>query len=90
MTILESEFGKNYAFTMRTPLVDRAGPFSGKIEMQPMTRSFAAFSDAADQCGESRVFLSIHFRYDAIAGVELGRRVVENILKRLLNPAANR
>ncbi|MEM6605997.1 MAG: vanadium-dependent haloperoxidase [Pseudomonadota bacterium] len=88
MTIMESVFGKNYAFTMSTPLVDRAGPFSGKIEMQPSTRSFAAFSDAADQCAESRVFLGIHFRYDAVTGVTLGRRVGENTLKRLLNPSA--
>ncbi|MEL7453019.1 MAG: phosphatase PAP2 family protein, partial [Pseudomonadota bacterium] len=86
MTTLASVFGADYAFTMRTPMVDIAGPFSGKIEMQPATRSFASFAEAAAQCGESRVFLGIHFRYDSESGVELGRRVANNLLKKQLQP----
>ncbi len=82
MTILEHAFGDRYAFTMTTPLVDAAGPFSGKVRMHPESRSFASFSEAADQCGASRVYLGIHFRYDATAGVQLGRQVGENVLKR--------
>ena len=86
MTTLASVFGADYAFTMRTPIVDIAGPFSGNIEMQPATRSFASFAEAAAQCGESRVFLGIHFRYDSESGVELGRRVANNLLKKQLQP----
>jgi membrane-associated phospholipid phosphatase len=76
-------FGDDYEFTMRTPTVDIAGPFSGKIEMQPATRSFNRFSDAAMECALSRVYLGIHFRYDSIAGYELGRQVGENVARRL-------
>ena len=30
--------GNDYAFRMRTEEVDKAGPFSGKIKMDPPTR----------------------------------------------------
>lgn len=79
-------FGNDYAFTMRIPQVDLAGPFSGKIDMAPPTRQFASFSDAAMECALSRVYLGIHFRYDSTAGNKLGRqvgaRLVETRLQR--------
>ena len=77
-------FGDDYAFRMQTPQVDIAGPFSGKIDMQPPTREFESFSGAASQCGESRVYLGIHFRYDSVAGVELGKDVGHNVVDRYL------
>jgi len=86
MTAFEDVFGSAYAFTMRIPVVDVAGPFSGKIEMHPPTRDFESFSEAAMQCGLSRIYLGIHFRYDSIEGVRLGesvgRNVVDNSMKR--------
>jgi hypothetical protein len=86
MTAFEDVFGSEYAFTMRIPEVDVAGPFSGKIEMHPPTRDFESFSEAAMQCGLSRIYLGIHFRYDSIEGVRLGesvgRNVVDNFMKR--------
>ncbi len=86
MTAFEDVFGKEYAFTMRIPMVDVAGPFSGKIEMHPPTREFATFSDAAMQCGISRVYLGIHFRYDSVEGVRLGERVGRNVVDKQLRP----
>ena len=66
-------------------MVDVAGPFSGKIETHPPTRDFKNFSEAAMQCGLSRIYLGIHFRYDSIEGVHLGdavgRKVVDNFLR---------
>lgn len=73
-------FGKEYSFTMRTEQVDIAGPFSGKIQMLPATRSFDSFSDAAMECAISRVYLGIHFRYDSIAGFDLGQQVGRNVI----------
>ena len=85
MTAFSEVFGEDYAFTMRIPMVDVAGPFSGKIEMHPPTREFESFSEAAMQCGLSRVYLGIHFRYDSVEGVRLGealgRNVVDNYLR---------
>ena len=84
MTAFENVFGDDYAFTMRIPMVDVAGPFSGKIEMHPPTRSFGSFDEAAFQCGLSRVYLGIHFRYDSVEGVKLGEAVGQNVVSRHL------
>ncbi len=86
MTAFDDVFGKDHAFTMRTPMVDVAGPLSEKIEMHPPTRVFESFSQAAMQCGLSRVYLGIHFRYDSIEGVRLGERVGQNVVKERLRP----
>ncbi|MFK7844894.1 MAG: vanadium-dependent haloperoxidase [Rhodothermales bacterium] len=87
MTTLADTFGDNYAFTMTTEEVDIAGPFSGKRVMDPATRSFNSFSDAAMECALSRVYLGIHFRYDSIAGIKLGRQVGGETLKQLISSA---
>ena len=84
MTAFDEVFGEEYAFTMRIPMVDVAGPFSGKIEMHPPTREFQRFSDAAMQCGLSRIYLGIHFRYDSIEGVRLGEKVGRNVVANYL------
>lgn len=84
MTAFAAVFGDDYEFTMRIPVVDVAGPFSGKIEMQPATRSFARFSAAAMECALSRVYLGIHFRYDSTEGFALGQKVGENVVDRFL------
>ncbi len=86
MTAFEDVFGKDYAFAMRIPMVDVAGPFSGKIEMHPPTRDFESFSEAAMQCGLSRIYLGIHFRYDSVEGVRLGESVGNNVVEHQLRP----
>ena len=86
MTAFEEVFGEEYAFTMRIPMVDVAGPFSGKIEMHPPTRDFESFSEAAMQCGLSRVYLGIHFNYDSVEGVRLGEKVGVNVVENHLRP----
>ncbi|MBT8098547.1 MAG: vanadium-dependent haloperoxidase [Gammaproteobacteria bacterium] len=83
MSAFAHVFGDDYEFTMRIPVVDIAGPFSGKIQMQPATRSFSRFSDAARECALSRVYLGIHFRYDSTEGFVLGQKVGQNALARL-------
>lgn len=84
MTAFDDVFGDDYSFTMRIPMVDVAGPFSGKIEIHPPTRDFERFSEAAIQCGISRVYLGIHFRYDSVEGVRLGEQVGRNVLENFL------
>lgn len=90
MTAFDDVFGEDYAFTMRIPKVDIAGPFSGKIEMHPPTRDFGGFSEAAMQCGLSRIYLGIHFRYDSIEGVRLGDAVGQNVIDNQLRPKGQR
>jgi membrane-associated phospholipid phosphatase len=86
MTALADTFGDELAFTMTTPEVDAAGPMSGKVAMDPSTRSFASFSAAAWECALSRVYLGIHFRYDSVAGNELGGRIGRYVVDGFLRP----
>jgi hypothetical protein len=86
MTILEGVLGDDYAFTMTTMEVDRAGPFSGKVTMEPPTRSFDSFREAAMECAMSRVYLGIHFRYDSEEGFSLGRQVGNYAWDEFLTP----
>ena len=75
MTVLADTFGDETSFTMDTPFVDRAGPLSEKVPMNPPSRTFARFSEAAMECALSRVYLGIHFRYDSTRGHELGNKI---------------
>jgi pimeloyl-ACP methyl ester carboxylesterase/membrane-associated phospholipid phosphatase len=80
MTVLADTFGDDRWFRMSTPEVDAAGPLSEKIPMRPATRSFDSFSAAARECAGSRVYLGIHFRYDAIEGNRLGGRIGRQVI----------
>ena len=75
--VLADVFGDVYPHTMVTENVDKSGPYSGKVSMDPTTRSFNSFHEAALECSLSRVFLGIHFSYDSLEGNRLGRRVGE-------------
>jgi membrane-associated phospholipid phosphatase len=86
MTVMADTFGEKRKFTMSTPEVDKAGPGSGKIAMSPATRSFDSFPAAAMECALSRVYLGIHFRYDAVAGNKLGTNVGRQVIARYLAP----
>jgi membrane-associated phospholipid phosphatase len=89
-TVLADTFGSDRPVTMVTERVDRSGPLSEKIRLEPAARSFASFAAAAEECALSRVYLGIHFRYDAVAGTELGRRIASHVLASFLRPRADR
>ena len=86
MTVMADTFGERRKFTMETPEVDKAGPMSGKVRMDPPTRSFESFPAAALECSLSRVYLGIHFRYDSLAGNELGNHVGSYAVEKFLAP----
>jgi membrane-associated phospholipid phosphatase len=86
MTVLADTLGDDHPFTMTTAEVDEAGPFSEKTPMDPPTRAFDSFSSAAMECSFSRVYLGIHFRYDSVAGTELGTRIGEYAVRGFLAP----
>ncbi len=88
MTVLANTLGTgdNYSFTMNTEEVDKAGPFSGKIKMDPPERSFTSFSQAGMEAAMSRVYLGIHFRYDSEEGFALGAKIGEYAYQHFLKP----
>jgi membrane-associated phospholipid phosphatase len=87
MTVLADTFSADYAFEMTTREVNASGPISPLIKMHPSKRRFASFAAAAMECATSRVYLGIHFRYDATAGsalgADVGRYLVDNYLESL-------
>ncbi|HKE42921.1 MAG TPA: vanadium-dependent haloperoxidase [Steroidobacteraceae bacterium] len=87
MTVMAETFGDRFAFAMRTDEVDSAGPMSPRLRMEPPTRSFDSFSAAAKECALSRLYLGIHFRYDAEAGNALGRQVGAYVVENSLTSA---
>jgi len=84
MTMLVDVFGDDFPFEMTIPAVEAAGPMSPLVPMDPPTRSFDGFAQAAEECALSRVYLGIHFRYDSEAGTQLGREIAEYGLGRFL------
>lgn len=90
MTVLAHTLGKGnkYHFTMTTKQVDKAGPFSGRVDMDPPERSFDSFSEAGLEASLSRVYLGIHFRYDSEEGHRLGARIGEYACRQFLVPVS--
>jgi len=88
MTVLATTFGKgdDYKFTMVQKEVDSAGFFSGKMKMDPPTRSFNSFSEAGLEASMSRVYLGIHFRYDSEEGNKLGAKIGNYASNNFLKP----
>lgn len=88
MTVLAYTLGvgNNYTFTMTTEEVDKAGPFSEKIKMDPPTRKFNSFLNAGMEAAMSRIYLGIHFRYDSEEGYKLGKQIGEFANKNFLTP----
>ncbi len=92
MTVMAHSFGDGMDFSMVTEEVDKAGPFSGKLKMEPSTRTFSSFDEAAMECSLSRIYLGIHFRYDSLEGHRLGRELGKFILRQAAakqKPSAN-
>jgi hypothetical protein len=49
-------------------------------------RTFTSFSQAEEENGRSRIYLGIHWSYDATGGISQGRKVAEYVYKRVFKP----
>jgi hypothetical protein len=71
-------FGDNYAFTDST--------FNGLVTPQGVTlspRSYISFREAGEEAGWSRLYGGIHYRQSIEVGFWQGRKVADNIIKKL-------
>jgi hypothetical protein len=57
-------------------------------EIRP--RHFDSFSQAAAENAASRIFLGIHWRFDAVAGVDAGNRIADYAFDHILRPRTGR
>jgi hypothetical protein len=49
-------------------------------------RSFAHFSDAMEENGQSRIYLGIHWKFDKTEGIEMGKKIADYIFANELKP----
>ena len=49
-------------------------------------RSFASFSEAEEENGQSRIYLGIHWSFDKTEGIAQGRRVADAVFRRAFVP----
>ncbi len=53
-----------------------------------LPRSYASFSQAEEEAGQSRIYLGLHFQFDKVQGVLVGRQVADEVFRRgLVRPA---
>lgn len=51
-----------------------------------LPRSFSTLSEAEEENGQSRIYLGIHWSFDKIEGIEMGRRVADYIFDHAFTP----
>jgi hypothetical protein len=49
-------------------------------------RSFASFSEAEEENGQSRIYLGIHWSFDKTEGIAQGRRVADAVFRKAFTP----
>jgi hypothetical protein len=76
--VLDSFFGDKQGFDLTSPA------------LPGVTRSFTGFEAAANEAGVSRIYAGQHFRFDHVAGRELGRDVAGFVLHNALLPTQGR
>jgi hypothetical protein len=55
-------------------------------DTSPVYRSYASFTEAADENGMSRILVGFHFRHAVDEGIEHGRRIADRTVNRFLRP----
>jgi len=86
------EMLRNFYRTDRIPFTFVSDEFNGKTldnkgTLRPeVTRSFSSLSQAEEENGQSRIYLGIHWAFDATEGVKQGNRVADYVFKNMLRP----
>jgi hypothetical protein len=55
-----------------------------------VTRSFSSFSQAAEENGQSRIYLGIHWSFDKNQGILQGNEIADYVFQHLLRPSQDR
>ena len=87
-TVLASLFGDYTSFDSQSD--GHSAPEQRPLDAsQIVTRHFDSFAQAAEEAGLSRIYGGIHFDFDNVAGLQLGRNIGTTTLARLLHTRVN-
>jgi len=87
---------RNFYRTDRIPFTFVSDEFNGvtkdnngnvRLEVK---RSFSSLSQAEEENGRSRIYLGIHWAFDATEGIKQGNRVADYVFKNMLRPQHRR
>lgn len=53
-----------------------------------LPRTFAGFSDAEEENGQSRIYLGVHWSFDKVEGIRQGERIGDLVFDTILRPSA--
>jgi hypothetical protein len=87
---------RNFYRTDRIPFTFVSDEFNGETKdnsgnVRPkLTRSFSSLSQAEEENARSRIYLGIHWSFDATEGVKQGNRVADYVFKNMLRPDRRR
>jgi hypothetical protein len=90
------EMLRNFYRTDRIPFTFVSDEFNGvtkdnngnvRLEVK---RSFSSLSQAEEENGRSRIYLGIHWAFDATEGIKQGNRVADYVFKNMLRPQHRR
>jgi len=84
--VLQQFYGTDKVhFAIRSDEYDPA--FGGR---QSVTRSYDSFSQAAEENAISRIYLGVHWSFDATEGLSLGEQVAQDVFSNALQPVRHR
>lgn len=80
-------FGRDdIAFTFVSDELNGVTRDNQGVIRQLSPRRFASLSEAEEENGQSRIYLGIHWSFDKTAGIELGRRIANDVFRNSFVP----
>ncbi|WP_437579362.1 hypothetical protein [Sorangium sp. So ce887] len=80
-------YGKDHV-----PFCVTSDEFNGRTTDAPgnvrpeIRRCYSSFSQASQENASSRIYLGVHWRFDAVEGIRQGKRVGDAVVDRVLRP----
>jgi hypothetical protein len=81
-------FGRNdISFTIGSDEFNGVTRDQNGVVRPVVTRSFTSFSQAAEENGQSRIYLGIHWKFDKVQGITMGDNISDYIFNHFMRPS---